>query len=336
MCAAGLGSSVAYRTDLLLDDGRQQRYAEAPRRCHPQALMPRLLMPSLAVTSRLRDRTWATSIGTFSWVEWRRLAKPSPLMDDEMAGRLVFDTKHSLDSPSVQKVADALSGLLDVAQAPLGVRCYFVDLPPDMETSSTLVEDDLQGELEAGRWYAAAHHMPDFVFVGNEIPEWALDRLDVALRHDDVFAAAAVLFVSHLEYSFHGGDVDMVLSAEDADRVERSLIDKIRVEESFLNCFKALETLLGGEPPKDRRGLRDRLQQRGLDPDAMDGFEGHKESVLERVRRLHATRGPRSAHGYHDRPPDQRVSFFDLMDAQYQVAQLIRKRIHALMSTAPP
>jgi hypothetical protein len=47
--------------------------------------------------------------------------------------------------------------------------------------TSVLVEEELREELIAGRWLPAHPEMPDWVFIGNEVPKWSLDHINVAL-----------------------------------------------------------------------------------------------------------------------------------------------------------
>jgi hypothetical protein len=148
-----------------------------------------------------------------------------------------------------------------------------------------------------------------------------LEWLDRVIRDADagggLLSALVFLFVSQLQFAFMGDDVRYVLEQEEDEDTPDSAIDRVRTEESFHNCFKALEALLGGEPSKDAGKLRERLESLGIDADWPEGFRGRTpETMIESIRRMHTTRDKRSAHGGKTGVPSRKITFFELMDAQ--------------------
>jgi len=81
-----------------------------------------------------------------------------------------------------------------------------------------------------------------------------------------------------------------------------SASDRIRLATAYHVAFKALEALLGGEPPKDPQGLRQRLVSNGMDPDEVVGYphlepEVPRNTVLRKIGDMHETRDKVAAHG---------------------------------------
>ena len=151
---------------------------------------------------------------------------PQARINGEIMGQLLFSSR--LDEPGAQldRLLDALSGLINLGASPTGMRCTFLRLPSSWR-GGVVVEEDIGEELAAVR--IAEPEMHGVLYLGDEIPRWALDRIDVALKNEDVLAASIFLFVSQLEYAFVGGDVDLVLARRSIDDVEASLIDRVRV-----------------------------------------------------------------------------------------------------------
>jgi hypothetical protein len=284
------------------------------------------------VTSDVEGREWHFEGGRIRWVRWETGEQPSgtlsmPRISEsgmvEMGaaheGRLVVDLDEGVDRERAQLVADALSGLVDLVSGPWGMQLTLLELPEHLANHELLYAKEVDERSERHGWM-----MPPNLAFGTR---WALDvgdsldLLDPVIRDADagggLLSALVFLFVSHLEFAFLGEDVEYVLEQGEDEETPESAIDRVRVEESFHNCFKALEALLGGEPPRDGGRLRERLESLGIDADTPEGFEGRApETMIERIRRMHMTRDKRSAHGGKTGVPSRKITFFELMDAQ--------------------
>lgn len=304
--------------------------------------MASYLIPILNVTSKLEGRQWAFDGGRVRWVGWRKrdeepvtYGESRQTADGEWGhfdyrpGRLVIALDDGVGVDAAQAVGDALSGFIDLCSGPWGIQLTPVAVPDDVAAAAQIVAEEVEEALEQ---YAAQQPMhmsqTNEMYIGDDYVEWALDRLGFVLRYPAVggglVAASIFLFVSHLEFAFVGDDVPWVLGLDEGEDTPASAIDRVRVEESFHNCFKAVEALLGGEPPRDVHKLRARLLECGVDPDEAVAFPGHdKEAVIARIQRLQQTRDKHSAHGGRTGVQLRKITFFELMDAQHATRKAI-------------
>lgn len=298
-----------------------------------------LLIPQIQVTSKLAGRSWHVRTGTFSWIGWSSRKKRSTIYGESDStgiheytpGRLIFKPRGGADAEEVAVTLDALTGLMGVADDFWGEQLSAVPIPPPLLTSEVLFVEDMVEALatDALEFIGNGMQLGATTFVGDGPPEWALDRLDVALSDlADLVPALAYIFESRKEFHFLGDDIAEVQNEPSA--VPPSPIAAIRMETSFHNAYKAMEALLGGEPPQDSGRLRERLESRSINPDEVAGFAGMREDMLTRVLRLHATRDKRSAHAGRTGVKSRAITYFELMDAQYAAATAIRWRIEAL------
>jgi hypothetical protein len=297
-----------------------------------------LLIPQINVTSKLAGRSWPVRYGTFSWIGWGSRDKHLGIYGESDStgihqyspGRLIFKPRGGADEEEVAVTLDALSGLMGVANHFWGEQFSAVPIPPPLLTSEVLfVEDMVEAFAADAPEFMAGMQLGSSTWVGDDSPEWALDRMDIALSGlDDLVPALAYIFESRKEFLFLGDDIAMVQSEPSA--VPPSPIEVIRMETSFHNAYKAMEALLGGEPPKDGEKLRERLESRSINPDEVAGFAGMREDMLTRVVRLQTIRDKRSAHAGRTGVKSRAITYFELMDAQYAAAAAIRWRIEAL------
>ena len=301
-----------------------------------------LLIPQIEVTSKLAGRSWHVLTGTFSWIGWNSRERPAPIYGEfnssgvhqYSAGRITFQPRGIDDDEAVTITLHALTGLLGVANDFWGEQLTAVPIPPRLLTSEALfVEDMVEGlDADAPEFIDTVVQLGATASVDNEVPEWALDRMNVALSNlTDLVPALAYIFESRKEFHFLGDDIAIVQSEPNSVPPSSAAT---RMETSFHNAYKAMEALLGGEPPKDPRKLRERLKSRSIDPDQVVGFAGLREDMLTRVTRLQATRDKRAAHAGPTGVKSRAITYFELMDAQYAAATAIRRRIEALRVAA--
>jgi hypothetical protein len=104
----------------------------------------------------------------------------------------------------------------------------------------------------------------------------------------------------------------------DSSDVPTSLSETVRLQTAYLNAYKAVEAVIG-EPPKDKRRLRARLAQVGIDPDEKVGFKLYGmtpgiETVLDKLLTMQKMRDKVAAHGKtHARFP---ITYCELKDKQ--------------------
>jgi hypothetical protein len=294
------------------------------------------LLPFLNVTSKLAGVDRCFPGGRFRWIGWDSRERTIPitgeLRENEQgeiehfeyrAGRLAIALDADATRDDAQRAADALTGLVDLYGGPWGYQLTLLELPDKLADAHTLFEDDLSNELLQHSFEQAPHMigMSNGAHIGEEPVAWALDHVDVVVRNAEagggLLAALVLLFISQLEFAFFGDEVRHVLGLDEDEDAPQSAVDRVRIEESFLNCFKALESLLGGLPPREERRLRQRMVAAGIDPDETDGFPGRdNETMLARVMRMRETRDKRAAHGGRTGVASRKITFFELMDAQ--------------------
>jgi hypothetical protein len=298
-----------------------------------------LLIPQIQVTSKLAGRSWHVPTGTLDWIGWNSRDRPSPFYGElnstgvhqYSVGRIIFKPRSGADEEDIAVTLDALAGLMGVANDFWGEQLTVVPVPPRLLAFNVLFSEDMEEAFptDVPEFVETVMQLGSSAFVGDEVPEWALDRLDVALADlAELVPALVYIFESRKEFHFLGDDIAMVQREPNA--VPLSPIAAIRMETSFHNAYKAMEALLGGEPPRDSGKLRERLEARSIDPEEVVGFADMREDMMSRVVRLQTTRDKRSAHAGRTGVKSRAITYFELMDAQYAAATAIRQRIEAL------
>jgi hypothetical protein len=127
------------------------------------------------------------------------------------------------------------------------------------------------------------------------------------------------------DYAFEGDAIREVLA--DPDDGPRTPFEQARAEQCFQNAYKAFEALLGGPPPRDEPRLRARLADLGIDPDRTPRLPDETATVLRRVMRFREVRDTKVAHGGRTAAKARRVTYFDLMEAQWVVSEMIAEAL---------
>jgi hypothetical protein len=304
-----------------------------------------LLIPQVQVTSKLALRSWHVPTGSFSWIGWASRERLSPIYGEYDStgvhqyseGRIIFKPRAGTDDEDVAITLDALTGLMGIADNFWGEQLTGIAIPPGLSASETIFAEDVEAALEADEpesidTLLAIGHTAS---VGDAVPEWALDRMEVVMSDlADLVPALVYIFESRKEFHFLGDSITMV--EREPGAISPSPIVAIGMEAAFHNAYKAMEALLGGEPPKEIAKLRERLESRSINPDEVAGFAGLREDMLARVIRLQAIRDKRSAHAGRTGVKSRSISYFELMDAQYAAATAIKWRIEALRGEGQP
>lgn len=113
-------------------------------------------------------------------------------------------------------------------------------------------------------------------------------------------------------------DDDVYDIMRDNSDVPASQVDRARIETAYQNAFKAVEAVIG-EPPKDTRKLRHKLEEMGIDPDQIVGYEEYgqkpgKEQLIKKLMDMQSTRDKKAAHGKTIRP--RNIGLCELRDKQ--------------------
>lgn len=300
--------------------------------------MSAYLVMSLAASHRLRDTDVQVPDGRIRWVEWRRDTVPQIAYQGGPPGRFVV-LKDGPDPRGAQWIADTLSALIDLIHGPSGTSLSTVEIPREWTERGHVVFDDLE-RLDA--WRFAYLHDHAWWPTDDPIRE-ALELLPAVLasargRPDRGLPAALMYYkTSTAEFAFLGDGITWALGDE-GDQAPDSAYERARIEQSFHNAFKALEGLIGGEPPKDDRRFRDRLRTVGVDPGAEFGFPGRRVGpIIETLKNMREIRDQRAAHAGRTTARTRDITFFELMEAQYAVAAAIgQATLAARGSTGEP
>ena len=111
---------------------------------------------------------------------------------------------------------------------------------------------------------------------------------------------------------------------EDGD-VPTSNVEKANVETAYHNAFKSIEAIIG-EPPSNTKKLRIKLNNQGINPDEIVGYELYnmkqgKEKLLDKLLNMQKTRDKKVAHGKTIQPRE--IGLCDLKDKQALARHII-------------
>lgn len=141
---------------------------------------------------------------------------------------------------------------------------------------------------------------------------WAFFYLPTVLKDASLFEAVHFYQDSTKDVAFVGDDIRIVLSEPEEKPVSRH--DQTTLETALGNAFKAVEAIIG-EPNKNDRRFRNRLEKSGINPDMTVGFEDDlKDTIFNKIRWLHGLRDPVS-HGRTGKRP--KLTYNEVMEAQY-------------------
>jgi hypothetical protein len=240
------------------------------------------------------------------------------------AGRLVILVE---DERTAAVVADAIGAMLALLHGALGMHYPAIEIPAEWVSRGEILVGDFDA-LYADRRVPLAERLHPRT--GTWVPDrelvTVLEHLDVLLSHGDgkdegALAAAVFWRLSTEDYDFEGDAIGEVIA--EPDDGPRTPFDQAQAEQCFQNTYKALEALLGGQPPKDEAKLRARLIDVGVDPDRVPRLPDETATVLERVMRFRDVRDTKVAHGGRTAAKARQLTYFDLMEAQWVVSEMI-------------
>ncbi|MDH5696112.1 MAG: hypothetical protein OEZ00_05850 [Dehalococcoidia bacterium] len=105
-----------------------------------------------------------------------------------------------------------------------------------------------------------------------------------------------------------------------------------RIETAYQNAFKAIEAIVG-EPPKDKRKLRVKLRNAGINPDEevgynLYGMRPEKEPLLKKLMDMQQARDKKAAHGKTITP--RTIGYCELKDKQALARYILLSHINAI------
>jgi hypothetical protein len=240
------------------------------------------------------------------------------------AGRLILLVEDESVAPVV---ADAVGAMLALLHGRLGLHCTAVEIPCEWVERGEVFVADVEALL-AARHVALEERLsarsgawvPDLVLAA------VLEHMEALLAHGDgrnEGALAAVVFwrLSTEDYAFEDDDISEVLKNPAGG--PQTPFERARAEQCFQNAYKGMEALLGGQPPKDEPKLRARLVEAGIDPERVPDLPDDSATVLRRVMRFREVRDSKVAHGGRTGAKARGLTYYDLMEAQWVVAEMI-------------
>lgn len=126
-------------------------------------------------------------------------------------------------------------------------------------------------------------------------------------------------------------DDDVFEIMSDNSDTPSSQADRVRVETAYQNAFKAIEAIIG-EPPKDKKKLRTKLLEVGINPDEKVGYDLYgmkpgKEIILKKIVDMQHNRDKKAAHGKTNEL--RNIGYCELKDKQALARYLIASHIEA-------
>jgi len=163
------------------------------------------------------------------------------------------------------------------------------------------------------------------VGVSSEVLDYAWRIIPVIVGNQSTMDAASFYRESITQAWVAGPDVEGILWNTDMSDIPSSQVERARVETAYQNAFKAVEAIVG-EPPKDKRKLRLRLTERGINPDEMLGYNVYgtkpaKDTILKKLIDMQQTRDKKAAHGKSNIP--RTIGYCELRDKQELARHLI-------------
>jgi hypothetical protein len=272
--------------------------------------------------------------GRIGWVEWLPRDRHPVTYNGEAEGRLTVHLDAGFDESEAEWIVDVLSALLDLIHGPSGLRLFVAR-----------VDNELAPRVQAADVAAGFDILDDRLTAVDEDFWPSDDPIRIALTalpkvialaggdHDRALPAALLYYkLSTSEFAFMGDSISWARSDE-GHQLPRSAFDRQRVEQAFHNAFKAIEALIGGEPPGNDRRFLERLARAGVDGTELAGFDRDlREPLIDVLKRVRSTRDARAAHAGRTSAARRGITYFELMEAQYAVRAALEL---ALLTVAP-
>jgi len=168
------------------------------------------------------------------------------------------------------------------------------------------------------------------VGVPNEVLDYVWRTVPAIVESKSLMDAANFYKESIGQVWVAGDDVFDIMC--DNSDMPPSHAQRASVETAYQNAFKAIEAIIG-EPPKDKRKLRMKLSEAGINPDEEVGYELYgmkpgKETVLKKLMDMHQNRDKMAAHGKTTTP--RTIGYCELRDKQALARYILLSHINAI------
>ncbi len=263
------------------------------------------------------------------------------LSDGRYAVRFAYYRRNDLVA---QRIVDALDATLRLITGPaLFEPARPIGFPRALECSSSDVRHDRVIKPDCTRVVHRAHlaaydrlrnddQAIGDLLIGSLLQDCFLvprGELEAAFQMLPVTVRAPYLHAVHFyresigDLYFSGDIIQMTLS--DPNSAPTSQLERTKAEAAVWSAFKALEAIIG-DPPKDERKFRSKLESHGIDPDEKVGYrpwsaptsdrdDMWRESMSVKIRKMAACRDKRAAHGS-GTTRERTISYYELMDFQ--------------------
>jgi len=264
-----------------------------------------------------------------SLTEKDRIRKPREELGHE--DRFVFYVGNGIkDDNFAQKFADAVTGSLALAS----------DLAPEEAFTSICISEDT---IKQGRFIRikdmlgsnALGSEPYFrvmncTGVSSEVLDYVWRIVPTIVESKSLMDAAHFYKESIGQVWIADDDVFDILG--DNSDMPTSQTEKAHVETAYQNAFKAIEAIIG-EPPKDKRKLRMKLLEAGINPDEEVGYDLYgmkpsKKILLKKLVDMHKARDKMAAHG--KTTILRNIGYCELKDKQALARYILLSHIHAI------
>ncbi len=139
----------------------------------------------------------------------------------------------------------------------------------------------------------------------------------------------AVQFIeeSISDYVFRGYVVEEVLKKP--EKTPTSQAERVKLETTVWNSFRAVEAILGGEPSKNIRKLIAKIKGAGICPESIISIPTRNEgfSILNGIQFIHDLRDSTASHGLRRRK--RLITFGEAMEAQLFAVQVVHEALRA-------
>ncbi|MBN1161456.1 MAG: hypothetical protein JXA17_05880 [Dehalococcoidales bacterium] len=163
--------------------------------------------------------------------------------------------------------------------------------------------------------------------VPSQVLDFVWQIIPVMIQSSSIMDAANFYRESIMQAWVPDDDVFEIV-CQDSD-IPFSQTQRAKIETAYQNAFKAIEAIIG-EPPKDKKKIRTKLNNAGLDPDeeigySLYGMKPGREKFIKKLMDMQKTRDKMAAHGKTTIP--RTIDYCELKDKQALAQYVILRHI---------